>query len=132
AESTSSESTEMESPPPVEASAPADETLTEVAEETAPDMPAEDPAEPAEAKPKLNVGMGIRVGTALVFDDPAADGPALRLHDGVGSQLNVRPYFSGQLTEAVGFTGNLEINERSEEHTSELQSRENLVCRLLL
>src|SRR5690606_26570176 len=94
AESTSSESTEMESPPPVEASAPADETLTEVAEETAPDMPAEDPAEPAEAKPKLNVGMGIRVGTALVFDDPAADGPALRLHDGVGSQLNVRPYFS--------------------------------------
>src|SRR5690606_40175156 len=26
----------------------------------------------------------------------------------------------------------LEINRRSEEHTSELQSRENLVCRLLL
>src|SRR5690606_41230263 len=26
----------------------------------------------------------------------------------------------------------LEVHERSEEHTSELQSRENLVCRLLL
>src|SRR5207302_10917061 len=28
--------------------------------------------------------------------------------------------------------GRLEVVERSEEHTSELQSRENLVCRLLL
>src|SRR5690606_41790368 len=28
--------------------------------------------------------------------------------------------------------GKLELNLRSEEHTSELQSRENLVCRLLL
>src|SRR5690606_40039782 len=27
---------------------------------------------------------------------------------------------------------NIELNVRSEEHTSELQSRENLVCRLLL
>src|SRR5690606_40876011 len=29
-------------------------------------------------------------------------------------------------------TGNLDSENRSEEHTSELQSRENLVCRLLL
>src|SRR5207302_11014450 len=30
------------------------------------------------------------------------------------------------------FIGTVKSNERSEEHTSELQSRENLVCRLLL
>src|SRR5690606_40907058 len=34
-------------------------------------------------------------------------------------------------TEIVRFTSQAQIN-RSEEHTSELQSRENLVCRLLL
>src|SRR5690606_40235998 len=32
----------------------------------------------------------------------------------------------------VLFDGNIESLSRSEEHTSELQSRENLVCRLLL
>src|SRR5690606_40685215 len=45
-----------------------------------------------------------------------------------GSYANVRRFISeGQLppTEAIR-------TERSEEHTSELQSRENLVCRLLL
>src|SRR5690606_31136681 len=31
----------------------------------------------------------------------------------------------------IGFYGNGNVNARSEEHTSELQSRENLVCRLL-
>src|SRR5690606_40949347 len=30
------------------------------------------------------------------------------------------------------FASNLDVDPRSEEHTSELQSRENLVCRLLL
>src|SRR5207302_2906957 len=33
---------------------------------------------------------------------------------------------------AVGVLGGLAVGLRSEEHTSELQSRENLVCRLLL
>src|SRR5690606_39505768 len=32
----------------------------------------------------------------------------------------------------IRLTSNHELGERSEEHTSELQSRENLVCRLLL
>lgn len=71
------------------------------------------PAEEESAGPSLKVGMGIRAGTALVFDDPSADGTVLRLDDGVASQLNVRPYFSGQLTEAIGFTGNLEITDGS-------------------
>src|SRR2546427_6631615 len=34
--------------------------------------------------------------------------------------------------EGSGFTGCLVLAERSEEHTSELQSQSNLVCRLLL
>src|SRR5439155_2203134 len=38
-----------------------------------------------------------------------------------GSRINVKP-----------FTVRLHINPRSEEHTSELQSRGHLVCRLLL
>src|SRR5690606_41366710 len=33
--------------------------------------------------------------------------------------------------DATGITTNATITSRSEEHTSELQSRENLVCRLL-
>src|SRR5690606_37633122 len=33
---------------------------------------------------------------------------------------------------AKGFIAQTRLEERSEEHTSELQSRENLVCRLLL
>ncbi len=74
---------------------------------------AEPETEPETSAPSLKVGMGIRAGTALVFNDPGADGAVLRLDDGVASQLNVRPYFSGQLTEAIGFTGNLEITDGS-------------------
>src|SRR5690606_39829096 len=36
------------------------------------------------------------------------------------------------LCDNSGLLKNLLLHERSEEHTSELQSRENLVCRLLL
>src|SRR5690606_41280577 len=46
-------------------------------------------------------------------------------------------FLTGKLSGTVAFmTGKLklkgDISKRSEEHTSELQSRENLVCRLLL
>lgn len=68
-------------------------------------------SDPLELKPKLNVGMGIRAGTALIFDDASAGGPALRLDDGVGQLYNIRPYFSGQLTDAIGFTGNFETTQ---------------------
>src|SRR5690606_39968060 len=37
---------------------------------------------------------------------------------------------AGQMSEELG-AGQLSDEQRSEEHTSELQSRENLVCRLL-
>src|SRR5690606_39436030 len=50
---------------------------------------------------------------------------------------NIRPYLTtlqllGQISgQLVGWWMGLQLS-RSEEHTSELQSRENLVCRLLL
>src|SRR5690606_39638224 len=51
-------------------------------------------------------------------------------------KLHLTPkYFSTLIREVSGKTAGAWINEmvlRSEEHTSELQSRENLVCRLLL
>src|SRR5690606_42142325 len=45
-----------------------------------------------------------------------------------------RPYLPGLLLldERAGDAHHPRLYERSEEHTSELQSRENLVCRLLL
>src|SRR5690606_39823790 len=47
-----------------------------------------------------------------------------------GSQMN-QAVFLALLKPGDTFMG-LDLNSRSEEHTSELQSRENLVCRLLL
>src|SRR5690606_14232113 len=42
------------------------------------------------------------------------------------------PALTVRFTEKEGVSGPTELYLRSEEHTSELQSRENLVCRLLL
>src|SRR5690606_39569845 len=50
-------------------------------------------------------------------------GPALRALGGYEAELDVLARYAAAPVEAVG--------ARSEEHTSELQSRENLVCRLL-
>jgi hypothetical protein len=68
---------------------------------------------------KLNVGVAIRSGLALTFDDPQADAPVLALNDGIpnatnqANQVNIRPLFGGQLTDRVGFTFNLEANQSS-------------------
>src|SRR5690606_39794088 len=54
---------------------------------------------------------------------------------GAGGQFSTAQQLGGALgVAAVGtvFFSALESRGRSEEHTSELQSRENLVCRLLL
>src|SRR5690606_39909032 len=50
------------------------------------------------------------------------------------AMLDENEEFSVELTHKMGNAGILGLNmpKRSEEHTSELQSRENLVCRLLL
>src|SRR5438270_5812124 len=54
----------------------------------------------------------------------------------VDSYLAIRPCSSwifDQAAQIVDFTATAQIiNDRSEEHTSELQSQSNLVCRLLL
>src|SRR5690606_40553594 len=47
-------------------------------------------------------------------------------------ELNARPGLSIQIANDAGLARRCARVERSEEHTSELQSRENLVCRLLL
>src|SRR5699024_11589754 len=53
-----------------------------------------------------------------------------------GSKIrNMMPEHQGILTDILredGFFRDLEVFDRSEEHTSELQSRFDLVCRLLL
>src|SRR5690606_39660614 len=64
--------------------------------------------------------------------EPAADGDAREQ-----KRENERPPDALPLLERLGLVGELEEDRegavlRSEEHTSELQSRENLVCRLLL
>src|SRR5690606_41933349 len=58
----------------------------------------------------------VRIALLVVSNAPVAQHAAFRLHDDAGRR-------------EVGHQGG---QARSEEHTSELQSRENLVCRLLL
>src|SRR5690349_24251010 len=51
------------------------------------------------------------------------------------SQLYLHPQLSreaGGALDLVYYAGNVDQDPRSEEHTSELQSRRDLVCRLLL
>lgn len=111
-----------EEPVPAEPASPEVEVETSVAvaipvvespaaeEETTPeDGPAEPPSYPSD----LNVAIGLRTGVSMAFNDPAADGPALTLTDGVASQLNARAMFGGQLTEKIGFTFNLETTQSS-------------------
>src|SRR5690606_41670889 len=72
-----------------------------------------------------------------IAEDAAARGLRLEVAF-LGSYELVRQAQQRQLDLAVGFTplpphrGVASLSLRSEEHTSELQSRENLVCRLLL
>src|SRR5436309_9688475 len=49
-----------------------------------------------------------------------------------GGELDLVNFTGGEPTVHPHFLDFLEMAKRSEEHTSELQSRENLVCRLLL
>src|SRR5690606_41537035 len=58
----------------------------------------------------------------------AVQATALRLAE----HLDVTGVMALELFEVIGSDGRpgVLVNERSEEHTSELQSRENLVCRL--
>src|SRR2546430_5394928 len=71
-----------------------------------------------------------------LFDSPAgtSNGKALRFSPAISSTSGTRA--SGmrpvEPSRAEGSTGRIPDALRSEEHTSELQSQSNLVCRLLL
>src|SRR5690606_40848554 len=69
-----------------------------------------------------------------IFDGPKGHGYALSQSDFIGQgyhSASPRPKICRNLQNNMG-RGERVAAHRSEEHTSELQSRENLVCRLLL
>src|SRR5690606_41889725 len=71
-------------------------------------------------------------------DTPTAEAHTLSLHDAlpicwcVCQFRHFREGTNRQYSILPGWPDGLHLPTRSEEHTSELQSRENLVCRLLL
>src|SRR5690606_41097029 len=83
----------------------------------------------------------------FIIDPPTTDIYTLSLHDALpifGIDGDHADTFAGALLHHISDTSTVDhhegvidiigklLNARSEEHTSELQSRENLVCRLLL
>src|SRR5690606_39704772 len=93
------------------------------------------------AAPRVSTSSPARRSSALDFHegvaaailDPFGQG---RFHRIIGyGERNLRYHYVTTIVprqiHALGKTGEAE-NHRSEEHTSELQSREKLVCRLLL
>src|SRR2546427_4650192 len=82
----------------------------------------------------LALGLAVLLGIYLVA--------ARARHDGGGSPYVTMPVERGPITARVTATGSVNpvktvqvgtyVSGRSEEHTSELQSQSNLVCRLLL
>src|SRR5690606_40806901 len=50
----------------------------------------------------------------------------------LGDPIDRKAALAGVFADQVGIGSDVDAADRSEEHTSELQSRENLVCRLLL
>src|SRR5690606_39651817 len=71
------------------------------------------------------------IDTDVKFDET---GTVISVSDGVVRIFGLRNAESNELLEFDNGMQAIVMNleERSEEHTSELQSRENLVCRLLL
>ncbi len=100
-------------PEPVAEMAPAPVAAEPMPEETAPEADAVDPGPTPSFPSPLKIGVGLRTGVSLSFNSPTSDGAALTMHDGVAHQLNVRPGFSGSLTEKLGFAFNLETTESS-------------------
>src|SRR5690606_40406167 len=97
--------------------------------------------EQVELPPQRVVDARVRdIPAAAAPDDPAGAlrGAERRLQHGVGvpedleRAIGKRIAVRGHRGGACLHEGEGEVAPRSEEHTSELQSRENLVCRLLL
>src|SRR6266511_5881396 len=101
--------------------------LVELVEELRGPVPAEQAARSVFALRSVPIGLARDLLDATIRADArlAWRGDAVGLSDPPGAQL--------PLDEATFVVVDLETTGlRSEEHTSELQSRENLVCRLLL
>src|SRR3712207_8998229 len=71
----------------------------------------------------------------IIFQDPYASlDPRMTVGDIIAEGIDIHGLYTGQeRTDKIYKLLNLVgLNKRSEEHTSELQSRQYLVCRLLL
>src|SRR5690606_40682453 len=83
----------------------------------------------------INLLGGFAIGM-LVHDLSAADSwrlfALLSIGDGLAAQIPALLLSTAAAIIITRTSESAEITGRSEEHTSELQSRENLVCRLLL
>src|SRR5690606_41923574 len=75
--------------------------------------------------PYTTLFRSLPLSRCLFFDSPLFLGVVLE----DGSPISSQPFSLGQSLVSLSPES---LNARSEEHTSELQSRENLVCRLLL
>src|SRR5690606_40885049 len=87
----------------------------------------------------IDPGRGRRWGCAVMlplWSHPPTDGQSR-----ASPHLRIRPDVTIRYPDVLGCAGtrrllkgnsSVDLLQRSEEHTSELQSRENLVCRLLL
>src|SRR5207302_4722809 len=83
------------------------------------------------------VAVGGSIGTGLLLGSAAAleiAGPGVILSFALAAFINWTVAMAlGELSSVHPAAGSFGLyGDRSEEHTSELQSRENLVCRLLL
>src|SRR2546430_6095134 len=95
------------------------------------------PRSPLFPSPPLSRSRGFELGRgqpAVIADRGA---PPARLGQGLGEQPPQRMRIGGKQGGAdnaadIVFAQDRRIETRSEEHTSELQSQSNLVCRLLL
>lgn len=76
--------------------------------------PVAPPPAPEKLAPKLKVGIGVRTGLSLSVNNPSDD-VRFNLDDGIGDQLLIRPYFSGQLTENIGVVANFQIVENGKQ-----------------
>src|SRR2546427_8468735 len=86
------------------------------------------------AAPVVLVGKGITFDTGGISLKPAAEMDEMKFDMGGAASVLGVFHALARLQPAVNVVGLIPASEnmRSEEHTSELQSQSNLVCRLLL
>ncbi|MDB4977164.1 MAG: putative secreted protein [Myxococcaceae bacterium] len=92
--------------PQVQAHAPQEEPAL------AEPKPLEEPKDekPSILAPKLKIGIGVRTGLNMSLNNPSND-VKVSLDDGIGDQMLIRPYFSGELTKNIGVVANFQITE---------------------